>query len=217
MNNHKWPIGPVKLRGGDDWVAEVCSYVDDKPLGWWRHKDSEVLYACLWRYDGLYRNRANFHLDLLPPEPPKLSREEIIRSRGHTKECLAHPDKTCHGCKGIGKYLYDSWTGEFWTKCLDCNGSGKRAAGECNCGYDDVMEGSVRGFYNYDTRGVSEASQIVHLEHKVEELETKLEASMKFIEAFRRWALSSELCGGPLFDAMVEAHQDMEGVIPVKR
>lgn len=37
----------------------------------------------------------------------------------------------------------------------------------------------------------------------------ELERRQKFIDAYLAWAESGELCGGPLFDAMVEASSDL--------
>lgn len=43
-----------------------------------------------------------------------------------------------------------------------------------------------------------------------EDVPTIIEKMLTFVEAYDAWAQSKEHCGGPLFEAMVEARQHLE-------
>lgn len=66
---------------------------------------------------------------------------DFIKKAGHLPGCEAIKSSVCRCCKGRGKYLYDTWSGEAWVPCPDCAG-GKLPPqpGKCGCGHDEIVE-----------------------------------------------------------------------------
>ena len=66
---------------------------------------------------------------------------DFAKRAGHLPGCEAIKSSVCRCCKGRGKYLYDTWSGEAWVPCPDCAG-GKLPPqpGKCGCGHDEIVE-----------------------------------------------------------------------------
>lgn len=84
MTTHHWQVGPAKCQS-DDFCAYIVAVIEGHPAGWFYRKLDKGVQnktVMIWNMSGSAELPWSSDLNLLPPEPLKLTREEVI------EECL---------------------------------------------------------------------------------------------------------------------------------
>lgn len=80
MTTHHWQTGPAKCRNPEYFDCSIVGFTPSGcPCGYTKDKHNGLELGIVWHLDGTAPGWRSNSADLIPPEPPKLTRGEVAR------------------------------------------------------------------------------------------------------------------------------------------